>query len=222
MSTRSSSPSEGTAPEVLRVDHDEPDRAHVSRVADTLKRGGIVATRTDTVYGLLASVSRTDALRRLAKLKVRPSRKPFVLLAGDWITVRSVTSYLTPAARVLGSRHWPGPLTLVLPAYDGLPDEVTSIGRKVAVRIPRDRLLLGILDDLRSAIAAPSANLPGEAPAVSAAEVVEIFGRGVDLVLDDGLAPAPTPSTIVDCSTRAPEILRRGLIDLDLLSLSSP
>ena len=216
MSTKPSSPGSGDPPEVIPVDHDAPDTAIVMRVVDTLKRGGIVAMRTDTVYGLLASASRPDALRRLATLKVRATGKPFVLLASDWITVRSVTSHLPPAARVLGTRHWPGALTLVLPAAASLPDEVIASGPTVALRIPDDRLLLAILGELRAVIAAPSANRAGETPATSAAEVVEIFGSGVDLVLDGGPPVETRASTIVDCSLRSPEILRPGPVIPDV------
>jgi L-threonylcarbamoyladenylate synthase len=187
----------------------------VALVVDTLQRGGIVATRTDTVFGLLASVNRPDALHRLVELKVRPAGKPFVLLASDWIAVRSVTSHLPPVARVLGARYWPGPLTLVLPADENLPDEVKSVGPTVAVRIPRDRLLLEILGELRAAIAAPSANRPGEEPARSAADVLEIFGNDVDLILEDDREPSVSASTLVDCSIAAAEVLRPGPVEPD-------
>jgi L-threonylcarbamoyladenylate synthase len=197
-------------PAVLRIDHDAPDGAGVHRTADVLRRGGIVATRTDTVFGLLASVNRPDALRRLTELKVRPPGKPFVLLAADWIGVRSVTSHLPAVARVLGARYWPGPLTLVLPADENLPEEVVAAGPTVAVRIPRDRFLRSVLDELRAALAAPSANVAGEPPATCIADVREAFGPGVDLLLDDGGTPLSAASTLVDCTGAVAEILRPG------------
>ena len=211
-------------PAVLTVDHETPTRSDVARIAATLKRGGIVATRTDTICGLLASVNRPDALRRLADLKVRPEDKPFVLMAADWITVRSVTSHLTPSARVLGARYWPGPLTLVLPAAATLPDEVVAAGPAgpaVAVRIPGDRLLLEVLGDLRAAIAAPSANEPGRPPAETTAEVLEIFGDRIDLVLEDCRPASGAASTIVDCCHPVAEILRGGPITPTTAELSS-
>jgi tRNA threonylcarbamoyl adenosine modification protein (Sua5/YciO/YrdC/YwlC family) len=196
----------------VSVDHSAPDPGVLHRIALLLQRGGIVAGRTDTTYGLLASVNCPDALRRLVELKERPKAKPFVLLAASWIEVRAVTSHLTPVARRLGSAHWPGPLTLVLPAEEDLPTEVVAARRTVAVRIPGDDLLLDLLAAVRGPFAAPSANLSGERPAASAAEVLEIFGNGVDLVLDGGPAPASVPSTIVDCTGPHAEILRRGAV----------
>src|SRR5688500_1707728 len=101
--------------EVLTVDPKTPDRGAAERIVGVLNAGGIIAMRTDTVYGLLARVSRPETLQRLAALKQRTPDKPFLTLAGDWRGVRQLTSHLPPVARHLGSRYWPGPLTLILP-----------------------------------------------------------------------------------------------------------
>lgn len=186
----------------------------VERAASVLKGGGIVAMRTDTVYGLLASVNRHDALRRLAALKRRAEDKPFLLLASDWIAVRSVTRTLPPVARMLGAKHWPGPLTLVLPAESDLPGEVTGAGPTVALRIPGDPLLLAVVGAVRCAVAAPSANPAGKTPARSADEVRAYFGEQVDLVIDGGTVTEDRSSTIVNCAGRTAEILRSGALFL--------
>ena len=206
---------------LIRVDHEQPDRDIITRAADLLRGGGILAMRTDTVYGLLGSVNRPDALRRLVDLKLRPVGKPFILLAPDWIAVRSVTSHLTSVARRLGTDYWPGPLTLVLPGDENLPDEVIAAGPAVAVRIPADPLLAAVLGATKAVVAAPSANLPGQAPVATAAEALELFGDGIDLALDSGSQPETLPSTIVDCRGSEAEILREGSIRLDLDELVS-
>lgn len=166
--------------------------------------------RTDTVYGLLASVNRPDALAKLIELKHRPEGKPFVVLADGWVAVRSVTTHLPPIARRLGTRYWPGPLTLVLPAEESLPEEVKGAGPSVAVRVPRDPLLALVLRELRCPVAAPSANLPGHLPASTAREVEEIFGDRVDLIVDGGEVTKTVSSTIVDCTGAGAAILRQG------------
>jgi L-threonylcarbamoyladenylate synthase len=207
---------------LIRVDHGVQDSALVREVAQCLKGGGVVGMRSDTVYGLLASVNRPDALRRLVQLKVRPVSKPFVLLAADWIGVRSVTSHLPPVARRLGTKYWPGALTLVLPAASDLPEEVRAAGPTVAIRIPADGLVWQILREVRAALAAPSANLPGLAPARSADEVVETFGTSIDLVLDGGNIGDARPSTIVNCTGTSATVVRTGAIELpptDLVAL---
>jgi len=198
------------------------DPALVERAATVLKGGGIVAMRTDTVYGLLASVNRHDALRRLAGLKQRAADKPFLLLAADWIGVRSVTRSVPPVARMLGARHWPGPLTLVLPGEDGLPCEVTGAGPTVAVRIPGDPLLLAVVGAVRCAVAAPSANPAGEPPALSAEEVRARFGDAVDLVIDGGTVTNDRASTIVNCAGISAEIVREGALALSASDLEIP
>jgi len=186
----------------------------VERAAAVLKSGGIVAMRTDTVYGLLASVNRHDALRRLAEVKRRAEDKPFLLLAADWIGVRSITRTVPPVARLLGSRFWPGPLTLVLPAERELPAEVTGVGPTVAVRIPGDPLLLAVVGAVRCPVAAPSANRAGEPPARSAAEVRALFGDAVDLVIDGGAVTDGRSSTIVSCTGTSAEVIREGALTL--------
>ncbi len=199
--------------EILRTDPNAPDLSVVKRVSRVLMGGGVVAIRTDTVYGLVASVDRPDALRRLVALKVRPENKPFVLLASDWIGVRSVTSHLPPVARSLGSRYWPGPLTLVLPGNDDLPGEVRASGPTVAVRIPGIPLLIRILREFRGAVAAPSANRPGEPPASSIDEVLAVFDGEIDLAVDSGPAENRRPSTIVNCTEYGGEVLREGPVE---------
>jgi L-threonylcarbamoyladenylate synthase len=200
--------------EILAADHVAPVPHVVEKAASVLQHGGIVAMRTDTLYGLLASVNRPDGLARLLRLKERPAGKPFVLVAADWIGVRSVTSWLPAVARSLAARHWPGPLTLVLPAAAGLPAEVTAQGRTVAVRVPADPLLRAVVAATRCPVAAPSANREGTEPARSAAEIADVFGREVDLVLDGGPCEGGRPSTIVDCSTRHVGILREGPVQI--------
>lgn len=200
--------------QIVRIEPDRPDPGLVREVAGLLLRGGVVGLRTDTVYGLVASVHRPDALRRLIELKVRPPGKPFILLASGWLTVRSVTSHLTPVARILGSRYWPGPLTLVLPADEDLPEEVTSPGPEVAVRVPADVALQALLGEVKAALAAPSANRPGEPPARTAEQVAATFGSGIDLVVDGGEVDDLRPSTIVHCAGTEARLVREGRIAL--------
>lgn len=201
-------------PDVVRVAPGTVDALLAERVANVLRRGGLVAMRTDTVYGLLASVNRPDALERLVRMKVRPRDKPFVLLAADWVSVRAVTSSVPPVARALGSRYWPGPLTLVLPAALGLPAEVTASGSTVAVRVPGDPMLREVVAATRCAVAAPSANRHGEEPAGSAADCAATFGAEIDLIVDGGEVENRKPSTIVNCLGEHAEIIRDGAVPL--------
>jgi len=207
--------------DVLTLDPRAPDRSAAQRIVGVLNRGGIVAMRTDTVYGLLARVNRSEALRRLTKLKQRPVDKPFLTLAGDWRCVRQLTSHLPPVARHLGSRYWPGPLTLVLPGAKNLPEEIAGPGNTVGVRIPDEPFLLLILQMLRGSVAAPSANLPGQPPVRSAEESEKAFGDAIDLFVEGGPPVRELHSTVVSCMESPAEILREGAIELTSSDLES-
>jgi L-threonylcarbamoyladenylate synthase len=220
MDSKKNSPESDSGAPVLRVDPAAPDAPSVTRIVKALSNGGVVVMRTDTVYGLVASVRRLDALEKLVALKERPADKGFILLVADWIGVRSVTSHLSPVARHLGTRYWPGPLTLVLPAQEGLPPSIVSGQRTVAVRVPDDPLLQAVLRLSKGALAAPSANRAGEEPPATAAAAAAAFGKKVELVVDGGPAAADRPSTIVHAVGRSGETLRQGAIDIPAEDLS--
>jgi L-threonylcarbamoyladenylate synthase len=207
--------------EVLTVDPTAPHRAAAKRILEVLNAGGIVAMRTDTVYGLLARINRPEALRRLTELKERTPDKPFLVLAGDWRGVRELTSHLPPIARHLGSKYWPGPLTLILPGARGLPAEITDPGNTVGVRIPDDAFLLSILRDLRGSIAAPSANLSGQEPIQTVEECERAFGDGIQLFVDGGPPARDLPSTVVSCMHTPAVVLRKGTLVLTSEDLES-
>jgi L-threonylcarbamoyladenylate synthase len=164
------------------------------------------------VYGLLASVNRPDALERLVSLKDRPVAKPFVVLTADWRGVRLVTSHLPPVARQVGTKYWPGAVTLILPAAAGLPREILGSGNTVAVRVPSDPLLLAVMRELRCPVAAPSANRTGETPSTTAQEVQHVFETGIDLIVDGGRSRDTRPSTILRCMGGHAEVLREGAV----------
>ncbi|MDP6460397.1 MAG: L-threonylcarbamoyladenylate synthase, partial [Gemmatimonadota bacterium] len=197
---------------LIEVDHQSPDPVIVEEVGRVLLGGGVVALRTDTVYGFVGSVNRPDAIRKLIRLKKRPKTKPFIVLASDWQGVRAVTGHLPAVARSLGDRFWPGPLTMVLPADHGLPKEVTAGGRTIAVRIPDNAFVTALLEIVGAPLAAPSANVAGAPPAVCGKDIHQTYGDRVDLVLDGGEGTGRKASTIVDCTTDPAEILRPGVV----------
>ncbi len=214
MTSSSNSHPADSVPPTIRVLPGPPDPAIAHRVVAVLKSGGIVAMRTDTVYGLLASVNRPDALGRLVALKERPVAKPFLVLTADWLGVRQVTSHLPSVARQMGTKYWPGAVTIVLPAPSNLPREILGAGGTVAVRIPDEALLLAVIRELKCAVAAPSANRAGETPAESAEEVIRTFGTGIDLVVDGGATLNGRSSTILRCVGARAELLREGAVEI--------
>lgn len=180
--------------------------------AALLRGGGIVAYPTETFYGLGALWNREEALRRLARAKLRPEGKPLPLLAADRAQVLEVASELGPLGERLAARFWPGPLTLVLPAAPAVPEGVTGGTGAVGVRIPGSQVARALAAAAGGALVSTSANLSGAPPPVSPADIApEILAR-IDGVLDGGPAPGGLPSTVVDPREGGPRLLRAGAV----------
>ena len=184
-------------------------RAEAIRV---LRAGGIVAIPTDTVYGVGVALDAHDGLARLFAAKDRPLDKAIVLLVGD-VDQAASTGVLTPAARALADRFWPGGLTLVLAQLPGarLPAVLTAGQSTIGVRLP-DHACPRELADALGPLPVTSANLSGSPAATTAEEVVAQLGTRIDLILDGGPARGGVPSTVVDCSGESPRVLRAGAI----------
>ena len=191
---------------------DDAGRAEAIRV---LKAGGIVALPTDTVYGIGVGWARSpDAVGRLFAAKGRPAERPIVLLLADVDQARELASW-PPAADHLASVFWPGGLTIVVPQKVPLPPELTGGRSTIGLRVPDHscpRTLAATLG-----LAVTSANRSGEPEATDAQAIRDQLGEAVDLILDGGPARGGPPSTVVDCSTPTPRILREGAIGADAI-----
>lgn len=177
-----------------------------------LRRGGLVAFPTETVYGLGADAANPAALARLYAVKGRPQRHPVIvhLARADWL--RDWTRDVPEYARKLAAAFWPGPLTLVLKRLQVVADAITGGQDTVGLRVPAHSMALALLGAFGGGIAAPSANRFGRVSPTTAAHVREDLGGDVDLVLDGGPCAVGIESTIVDASGGAPVILRPGQI----------
>lgn len=180
-----------------------------------LRRGGVVAFPTETFYGLAVDPRSALAVRRVFELKRRAPDQPLPLIAADVDQVLDHVGTMTPLARRLASRGWPGPLTLIIPASSQLCDDVHLSTGKVAVRVPADAVARALARSAGHAITATSANMSGEPPAATPDQVVRSFGTGVDVLIDSGPAPAGLPSTIVDVTGAAPVLVRAGVVPWD-------
>ena len=177
-----------------------------------LRRGGIVAFPTDTVYGLGACASDKRAVERVYALKERPRNIALPLLLADTSQINEVAEAVSEIAWLLVKRFLPGALTLILPKANSLPDVVTGGGMTVAVRIPAHPVPIALAKGLGTAIIGTSANLSGKPSALTADDVYAQFGDKVDLVIDGGRCHGGKESTIVDVTGGTPVILREGAI----------
>jgi L-threonylcarbamoyladenylate synthase len=172
------------------------DPAAVRTLAALLARGGVAIIPCDTIYGIVGVDPEADA--RIRKLKGRGEDKPFLRLVADASWARKLTGRDAPGRL---ARHWPGPITLVLPVEGGAT---------LALRVPAAAWLRDLIAGLGRPLLSTSVNRAGRPALCRADEIVAEFGSEVDLVLDGGDLPDAEPSTIVDASSRPCRILRQG------------
>lgn len=192
------------------------DPAQIAHAAAVLKRGGLVAVPTETVYGLAADAGNEAAVRAVFAAKRRPADHPVIVHVLDASAIDAWARDVPAAARALAAHFWPGPLTLVLKRSERALDVVTGGQDTVGVRCPAHPWTQALLQAFGSALAAPSANSFGRVSPTTAEHVRADLGEkplgAVDLILDGGPCPVGIESTIVDFSGPSPALLRPGLI----------
>lgn len=198
-------------PRLARVDAAAPAPAVLGEAAAVLRAGGLVAFPTETFYGLGAAALDPGAVGRVFALKGRPADRPLLVLV-DSVTMAERLAAVGEVARALMARHWPGPLTLVLPACPGVPAAVTAGSGTVGVRLSSHPVATGLVRALGAPVTAPSANPTGASPPTTAAAVLAYFPEGLDLVLDAGPTPGGPPSTVLDVTSDPPRVLRQGAV----------
>ena len=196
----------------LPVNAITPPLGVLRRASSEIRRGRVVAARTDTLYGLLADACNEAALRRVFRAKGRPESKPILLLVDSKAQLARLVRYFPPEFAALARAFWPGPLTMVLPASSRVPSLVTAGSGTVAVRQPASPLVRCLARHAGCALTGTSANRSGRIGARSADEVVSQLRFRVPLVLDSGRVAQSSPSTIVDLTTPGSPILRQGRV----------
>lgn len=202
---------------IVGIDPLHPDEAALARAGEILRRGGLVAFPTETVYGLGAHALDPRAVARIYAAKGRPGYNPLIVHVADVDGARRLAARWPGAAERLATAFWPGPLTLVVPRAEGVPDAVTAGLPSVALRIPRHRVALALLRAAAVPVAAPSANRSTEISPSTAAHVAKGLGDRVDLILDGGPAAVGIESTVLDVTGERPVLLRPGGIGVDEL-----
>jgi L-threonylcarbamoyladenylate synthase len=190
----------------------------LAQAVETLRRGGVIALPTETVYGLAANAEDELAVRRVFAIKGRPATHPLIVHVARAEALSSWARHVPEEAHRLAAAFWPGPLTLVLPRSARATDAVTGGQDTVAVRVPDHPVALAVLDALGGGVAAPSANRFGRVSPTTAEHVQVDLGDEVDLVLDGGPCTVGVESTIVDLSSGAPAVLRPGGLAVEEIS----
>lgn len=190
----------------------------VDRAADAIRRGGLVAVPTETVYGLAADATNPEAVERIFEVKGRPSGHPLIVHLAD---AEELDRWTEPnqTARTLANLGWPGPLTLIVAKSDRVPPTVTGGRDTVGVRVPVHPMAHALLVAAATAVAAPSANRFGAVSPTTAGHVLDDLGELLDprrdVILDGGPCRIGVESTIVDTTVDPPQLLRAGSITAD-------
>jgi len=189
------------------------DQKPLARAVEALARGGLVAFPTETWYGLAVDPFNPQALARLFAVKKRPAIKPVLVLIAHRRELGRLVRSVPPLYYGLMERFWPGPLTLVFPARNDLPDQLTAGSGTIAVRYSPHPLALALIDHFGGPVTATSANKSGQPPCASADEVCQALGTAPDVVLDGGVTRGGKGSTIVCCRQDRLVCLRDGQLD---------
>ena len=194
----------------------------LTRAAEQLKNGHLVAFPTETVYGLGADAQNESAVARIYKVKGRPQDHPLIVHIGDLQLMGDWSEEIPDYAIDLARAFWPGPMTLILKRSEIAKDFVTGNQNTVGIRVPNQTLALQLLNEFAKVggkgIAAPSANRFGQVSPTTAEAVREEIGAYLasdDSILDGGPSSVGVESTIIDCTSPTPKILRPGAISIE-------
>jgi len=183
----------------------------IEKAATILREGGLVAFPTETVYGLGANALDASAVRKIYSLKGRPASSPLIVHVASIEQARSLASEWLPEAERLARQYWPGPLTLVVPKNNVIPDEVTAGLPTVGLRMPRHPVALQLIQAAGVPIAAPSANRFTQLSPTTAEHVRVAFGAETPFLLDGGPCEVGLESTVIAVTRDGLEVLRPGM-----------
>ncbi len=202
---------------LVKVDIENPEQDILEEAAEILRRGGLVAFPTETVYGLGANGLDEKACKKIYKAKGRPSDNPLILTIGDINGLYPIVEKVTDNAKKIIDAFWPGPITLVLPKADCVPAAVTGGLDTVAVRYPSNKVARELIKTAGIPVAAPSANSSGKPSPTRASHVAFDLDGKIEMIIDGGAADWGLESTILDVSTDKPVLLRPGAVTQEMI-----
>ncbi len=204
-------------PEVLPTHTAALFEQAVTRAAELLRAGELVALPTETVYGLAANAFDASAVEKIFRAKGRPAHNPIIVHVASLAMAQRCVSGWPDVAEKLARAFWPGPLTLVLLRSSQIPDAVTAGGATVGIRWPSHPFVQAVIRACDFPLAAPSANPSNEISPTNARHVQKSLGNRVSLVVDGGQSQVGIESTVIDLTVNPPRLLRPGMIQAESL-----
>ena len=203
--------------DIIKINPQAIDFDAIARAGEILKKGGLVAFPTETVYGLGGDATNPEASHKIYSAKGRPSDNPLIVHITNMKALEEMVEEVPQTAYALAERFWPGPLTMIFRKNDRIPYETTGGMDTVAVRMPSDPIAQALIDASTGYIAAPSANTSGRPSPTQAEHVAQDLSGKIDMIIDGGPVNIWLESTIVDLTEDVPMILRPGYITLEML-----
>jgi L-threonylcarbamoyladenylate synthase len=198
--------------EILQTDTPQLFEAAVERASKLLRSGEVVALPTETVYGLAANALDPRAIRKIFEIKGRPAHNPIIAHVATLAMAESCAREWPLLANRLAKAFWPGPLTLVVPRAQAIPDILTAGGPTVGVRWPSHRFMQAVIQRCGFPLAAPSANLSNRVSPTNTGHVLKQLGARIALIVDGGQCQVGIESTVLDVSSSPARVLRPGMI----------
>ncbi len=202
---------------IYTLNEENIDTNIIKEAGEVLKKGGLVAFPTETVYGLGGDALNPDSSKKIYAAKGRPSDNPLIVHISNLKALEKIVKDIPSDALKLADKYWPGPLTMIFNKNDVVPKETTGGLETVAVRMPSNKIARALIDASGGYIAAPSANISGRPSPTVAKYVIEDMDGRIDIILDGGESDVGLESTIVDFTEGKPMILRPGYITQKML-----
>lgn len=199
---------------IISINPKKPGKKALGLAVATIRKGGLVAFPTETVYGLGADALNGKAVRKIFQAKGRASDNPLIVHISSEKGLPRLVSRIPESARKLMKKFWPGPLTIIFPRSDIVPDAVTAGLDTVAIRMPSGKIARELVRIARTPIAAPSANISGRPSPTKGRHVIEDLDGKVDVIIDGGPCEIGLESTVIDITGKFPLVLRPGRVSL--------
>ena len=203
--------------QVRRLSYSQIDETMIEEAGRIIRKGGLVAFPTETVYGLGGDALNPESSKKIYAAKGRPSDNPLIVHIADKRDLYRIVRQVPEKAEKLMEAFWPGPLTMIFFKKDLVPGATTGGLDTVAVRMPSDRIAAAFIRAAGGFVAAPSANVSGRPSTTTAAHVEEDLSGRIEMILDGGQAVIGLESTIVDMSVEPPVILRPGAVTKEMM-----
>ena len=203
--------------QVRRLSYSQIDETMIEEAGRIIRKGGLVAFPTETVYGLGGDALNPESSKKIYAAKGRPSDNPLIVHIADKRDLYRIVREVPEKAKKLMEAFWPGPLTMIFYKNELVPQATTGGLDTVAVRMPSDRIAAAFIRAAGGFVAAPSANVSGRPSTTTAAHVEEDLGGRIEMILDGGQAVIGLESTIVDMSVEPPVILRPGAVTKEMM-----